>query len=116
MAHEVRPEIRRDDIKDISKILKYFFDMYAEEIYANHLDLFGQDQDFDMLAARFMGRDMAKIARLNEELFVRIASLLDKNTVSPASSEIAKIMVEFFENTVQASMDMLIEIKVGFME
>jgi hypothetical protein len=36
--------------------------------------------------------------------------------VSPASSEIAKIMAEFFENTVQASMDMLIEIKVGFME
>ncbi|MNQ10470.1 hypothetical protein D3C85_233110 [compost metagenome] len=116
MAYEDRPEIRRDDIKDISKILKHFFDMYAEEIYTNHLDLFGQDQELDMLAARVMGRDMAKIARLNEELFTRIAALLDKNTVSPASSGIAKIMAEFFENTIQSSMDMLIEIKVGFME
>ena len=42
MAYEDRPEIRRDDIKDISKILKHFFDMYSEEIYANHLDLFDQ--------------------------------------------------------------------------
>nr|WP_315246568.1 hypothetical protein [uncultured Flavobacterium sp.] len=116
MAYEDRPEIRRDDIKDISKILKHFFDMYAEEIYENHLDLFGQGQELDILAARVMGRDMAKIARLNEELFDRISALLDKNTVSPAKSEISKIMAEFFENTVQDSMNMLIEIKAGFME
>lgn len=116
MAYEDRPEIRRDDIKDISKILKHFFDMYDEEIYANHLDLFGQGKELDMLAARVMGRDMSKIARLNEELFIRISALLDKNTVSPATSEISKIMAEFFENTVQDSMDMLIEIKAGFME
>jgi len=116
MAYEDRPEIRRDDIKDISKILKHFFDMYAEEIYANHLDLFGQDQELHMIAARVMGRDMAKIARLNKELFGRISALLDKNTVNPATSDVSKIMAEFFDNTVQDSMDMLIEIKVGFME
>lgn len=116
MAFEDRPEVRRDDIKDISKILKHFFDMYAEEIYTNHLDLFGQNQELDILAAHVMGRDMAKIARLNEELFARISALLDKNTMSPATSDISKIMAEFFENTVQDSMEMLIEIKAGFLE
>jgi predicted nucleotidyltransferase len=33
VAWQDRPEIRRDDIKDVSNILKHFFDMYAEEIF-----------------------------------------------------------------------------------
>ncbi|MDQ6470623.1 hypothetical protein RB619_08215 [Flavobacterium sp. LHD-80] len=45
MTYENQLEIRGDAIEDNCKILKHFFDMYAEEIYANHLDLFGQGQN-----------------------------------------------------------------------
>lgn len=37
------PEIRRDDIKDVSNILKHFFDMYADKIFENNSDLFGDN-------------------------------------------------------------------------
>ena len=66
LAFQERPEIRRDDIKDISKILKHFFDMYADEIYEKHNDLFGDtDINLNWIAARVLGRDMSKIAQLN---------------------------------------------------
>ena len=116
MAYEDRPEIRRDDIKDISKILKHFFEMYTNEIYDNHNDLFGPGVDLDLLAANVMGREMAKIAKRNPELYSRIQQLLEKNTIDPATSEIAIIMIEFFDNTLQKNIDKLNAIKKGFLE
>jgi predicted nucleotidyltransferase len=117
IAFQERPEIRRDDIKDISKILKHFFDMYADEIYENHNDLFG-DKDINLhwIAARVLGRDMGKIALLNEELFLRIKKILKKNTVDIHSSDIAKIMAEFFQNTIEENVKLLEQVKIGYLE
>ncbi|MFV5692903.1 hypothetical protein ACM55K_12825 [Flavobacterium sp. LT1R49] len=117
LAFQERPEIRRDDIKDISKILKHFFDMYADEIYENHNDLFGdKDINLNWIAARVLGRDMGKIARLNEDLFLRIRKLLKKNTVDIHSSDIAKIMAEFFQNTIEENVKLLEQVKIGYLE
>jgi predicted nucleotidyltransferase len=116
IAYEDRPEIRRDDIKDISKILKHFFDMYQDEIFENHSDLFGEDRELPDIAARVMGRDMSKIAKLNKSLFIRIKQLLENNTVDIRTSEIAKIMAEFFENTIEDNVKVLQQILIGFTE
>jgi predicted nucleotidyltransferase len=117
LAFQERPEIRRDDIKDISKILKHFFDMYADEIYENHNDLFGgQDINLESIAARVLGRDIGKIAKLNEELYLRIKMVLKKNTVDIHSSDIAKIMAEFFQNTIEANVKLLEQLKTGYLE
>ncbi|SHN13787.1 hypothetical protein [Flavobacterium xinjiangense] len=117
LAFQERPEIRRDDIKDISKILKHFFDMYADEIYENHNDLFG-DKDINLhwIAARVLGRDMGKIARLNEALFLRTRKILKKNTIDIHSSDIAKIMAEFFQNTIEENVKLLEQVKIGYLE
>ena len=117
LAFQERPEIRRDDIKDISKILKHFFDMYADEIYENHNDLFG-DKDINLhwIAARVLGRDMGKIARLNDALFLRIRKILKKNTIDIHSSDIAKIMAEFFQNTIEENVKLLEQVKIGCLE
>lgn len=117
IAFQERPEIRRDDIKDISKILTHFFDMYADEIYENHNDLFG-DKDINLhcIAARVLGRDMGKIALLNEALFLRIKKLLKKNTIDIHSSDIAKIMAEFFQNTIAENIKLLEQVKIGYLE
>lgn len=45
IAWEDRPEVRRDDIIDISDILHHFFDMYDEEIWSNHSDLFDKENE-----------------------------------------------------------------------
>jgi predicted nucleotidyltransferase len=117
IAFQERPEIRRDDIKDISKILKHFFDMYADEIYENHNDLFGdKDINLNWIAARVLGRDMGKIAQLNEDLFIRIRTILKKNTIDIHSSDIAKIMAEFFQNTIEENVKLLEQVKVGYLE
>ena len=117
LAFQERPEIRRDDIKDISKILKHFFDMYADEIYEKHNDLFGdKDINLNWIAARVLGRDMSKIAQLNEALFLRIKKILKKNTLDIHSSDIAKIMAEFFQNTIEENVKLLEQVKIGYLE
>lgn len=116
IAFQDRPEIRRDDIKDISKILKHFFDMYANEIFDNHNDLFGDDPDLNLLAARVMGREIAKIAKANPELYERVNALLAANTESPATSEMGRIMAEFFENTIEDNVNILKQILQGYTE
>ena len=116
VAWQDRPEIRRDDIKDVSNILKHFFDMYAEEIFENHNDLFGDNTfELHLIAARVMGREINKIAKRNEILHNRLKDLLEVST-NNKDIEIAKIMVEFYDNTIKDNLTILEHIKIGYLE
>ena len=115
IAFDDRPEHRRDDIKDISDILNHFFDMYDEEIWANHSDLFGEEEiDLKHLAARVMGREIKKIAKRNPKLYERVESILESNTNDIPNSAMAIIMVEYFKNTIEENVNLLLQIKNGF--
>ncbi len=117
LAWDDRPESRRDDIKDISDILNYFFDMYDEEIWNNHHDLFDNaEADLKHIAARVMGRELKKIAGGNDKLFNRIEGILEVNTDDAANSSMAVIMREYFDNTLEDNVDLLKQIKQGFTE
>ncbi|MNE94672.1 hypothetical protein D3C80_1926640 [compost metagenome] len=91
--------------------------MYSDEIYENHSDLF-DDKDINLLwiAARVLGRNMGKIAQLNKDLFDEIRKILNKNTVDIHSSDIGKIMAEFFQNTIEANIKLLQQVKIGYLE
>jgi len=116
VAWQDRPEIRRDDIKDVSNILKHFFDMYAEEIFENHNDLFGDNPfELHLIAARVMGREINKIAKRNEILHNRLKVLLEVST-NNKDIGIAKIMAEFYENTIEDNVAILEQIKNGYLE
>jgi predicted nucleotidyltransferase len=117
IAWDDRPEVRRDDIKDISDILNHFFNMYDNEIWEKHYDLF-TDENIDLkhVAARVMGREMSKIARRNKKLFTRIENILHANTNNIASSKMADIMIEYFENTAEDNVKLLEQLKQGFIE
>ena len=117
IAWDDRPEIRRDDIKDISDILNNFFNMYDNEIWENHSDLFvDENDDLKHIAARVMGREMSKIANRNEKLFKRIEGILNANTFDITKSKMAIIMIEYFQNTVEENVLLLKKIKEGFTE
>lgn len=117
IAFDDRPEHRRDDIKDISDILNHFFEMHDEEIWANHSDLFGEEEiDLKELAARVMGREIKKIAKRNQKLEDRIMSILERNTHDAPNSNMAIIMVEYFKNTVEDNVKLIRQIKMGFQE
>ncbi len=117
IAWEDRPEVRRDDIKDICDILNHFFDMYDEEIYNHHNELF-EDESVELIhiAARVMGREMKKIASRSERLYQRLSRLLQVNTEKASESEMGKIMTEYFANTVTENVALLLTVKEGFTE
>lgn len=113
LAWQDRPEIRRDDIKDVSNVLKHFFNMYDEEIYKNHNDLFGNENlDLHLIAAVVMGREMCKICKRSDVLYNRIKDLLKFNV---ENIEMAKIMVEFYENTIEDNLEILKHINIGYL-
>ncbi|ESU28750.1 hypothetical protein FLJC2902T_13450 [Flavobacterium limnosediminis JC2902] len=102
----------QSDIKDVSNVLKHFFNMYNEKIYENHNDFFG-DLDFPLITARVKSREMNKIAKRNEVLYNRIKDLLEVNT---EDIEIVKIMVEFYENNIEENLTILKQMKAGYLE
>jgi predicted nucleotidyltransferase len=117
IAWDDRPESRRDDIKDISDILNHFFDMNDNEIFENHHDLFEKEEaSLKHIAARVMGREMSKIAKKNELLFSRIVGILDSNTLVSQNSDMAKIMVEYYDNTIDDNVQLLKYLRQGFTE
>ena len=117
IAWDDRPEARRDDIKDISDILNHFFALYDEEIWTSHSDLFeDENDDLRHIAARVMGREIRKIAQRNDQLYQRVLDILNANTADPRTSEIARIMREYFDNTLEDSTLILSHLKQGFAE
>lgn len=117
IAWNDRPEARRGDIVDIADILSHFFDMYQEEIYTDHLDLFEHEElELIDMAAIVMGREINKITARDKSLFDRVAQIFEKNTQSVATSRIATIMTEYFENTVEESFKLLLQIKEGYLD
>ena len=117
IAWDDRPESRRDDIKDISDILNHFFDMNDNEIFENHHDLFEKEEaSLKHIAARVMGSEMSKIAKKNELLFSRIVGILDSNTLVSQNSDMAKIMVEYYDNTIDDNVQLLKHLRQGFTE
>jgi predicted nucleotidyltransferase len=117
IAWHDRPEARRSDIKDISNILHHFFDMYDNEIFDNHYDLFeGEKTDLKHIAATVMGREMKKIAQRNEKLYDRIQEILHINTTNLVDSPIGLIMTEHFNNTVEENIILLQHLRRGFTE
>ena len=117
IAWDDRPEKRRDDIKDISDILNHFFNMYDNEIWENHYDLFElEDVDLNHIAARVMGREMSKIAKRNEKLFSRIEGILNNNIDDMPNSKMGNIMIEYFQNTIEENVNLLKQLKHGFTE
>ena len=117
IAWDDRPESRRDDIKDISDILNHFFDMNDNEIFENHHDLFEKEEaSLKHIAARVMGREMSKIAKKNELLFSRIVDILDSNTLVSQNSDMAKIMIEYYDTTIDDNVRLLKQLRQGFTE
>lgn len=76
MPRQDRPEIRRDEIKDTSNILKKFFNVYTKEFFEKHNNLFGDNAfELHLITAKEMGRDMNNIAKRHKVLHNRFKNL-----------------------------------------
>ena len=72
------PEVRGEDIDDITEIIKNYFHLRDEEIFSNHSDLFTDDIEIDEIAAQFLGREIGTIISGNPKLLERIKEILQK--------------------------------------
>lgn len=99
IAWDDRPEIRRDDILDISDIIQHFFEMNNDLIWDRHSDLFDENPDLLKISARVIGRLIKKIVVRNEKLQIRIHQILANNCANAADSRMADIMIAYFDTT-----------------
>ena len=115
VAWDDRPEIRGDDLTDIADIIFHFFNIYDELIWSEHNDLFGDEKELEIISARVLGREMGKILRRNENLKMRILSLLPSNGATKAK-QISTIIAGKFEKSIDEVSVLLSAIETGIHE
>ncbi len=120
IAWDDRPEVRADDIKDISEILDHFFEINQELIWENHADLFIDELETNdgregllYIAARVLGKELKKIAIQTPELHQRLIGIISRNTINAESSIMGRIMAHYFEITVEQARLIIEEIEIG---
>jgi predicted nucleotidyltransferase len=116
IAYDDRPELRQKDILDITLILKHYFDIESDIIYESHYDIFEEDIDLSLIAARVLGRQMKIILNHSSELENRIIAILENEIRDAANSKMAELMVAGNDNSIASAIDLLKEILKGIQE
>ncbi|SIR23410.1 nucleotidyl transferase AbiEii/AbiGii toxin family protein [Pontibacter lucknowensis] len=119
IAWHDRPEVRVSDIQDITDILLNYFEMFSEQIFDHHSDLFEESDDENFLtkvAAQTLGREVGRIAGRNKTLSDRLTQILKENTESVTSSRIAAIMASTTGRTVEDCTKLLKLVQKGITE
>jgi predicted nucleotidyltransferase len=99
---------RNKDIEDVIEIMVHFFDMWNEEIYVNHLDLFGKDDpNMNIVSAEVLGREIKKILPSDSNAYQKIHAILSENTRDVHTSEIGFKMEGHIGNTVEENLEIL---------
>ena len=116
IAFDDRPELRQKDMQDITLILKHYFDLQSDIIYESHNDIFEEDIDLTLIAARVIGRQMKLILNRSSDLKNRIIDMLEKEIRDSGNSRMAELMVTGTENTIESALDLIDEIIKGIQE
>jgi len=88
VAWQDKPTIRTKDLEDISFLLQHAWDLYEEEAYSEHPDIF-EDENFDTqtAAAKVIGKKMGLILVTNKTLCQVVTGILENISTE---DEIAK--------------------------
>jgi len=119
VAWHDRPEVRGSDIQDITDILLHYFEMFSEQIFDSHSDLFIESDDeyfLTKVAAQSLGREVGRIVKRSTSLSERVMRILEENTKSAATSRIAAIMANATGGTVEECMELLQLLRKGIEE
>jgi predicted nucleotidyltransferase len=108
VAWSDKPENRTKDLEDIAFLLKHGWDIYENEAYENHLDLFDADFEQTHAAARIIGRKMKPILDLNQTLKNTITSLL-KNAIKqkPKTEHLEIVFAQNLNKTIEETTHIL---------
>ena len=76
-----RPEIRKDDLSDIIRVVEHYFALNEDEILSAHYDTFIDATDFDkwLISAEVLGRKAGAYLVESSLLQSRIFEIIDRN-------------------------------------
>ena len=69
---------REKDLQDLNFILSNYWDIIEDEAYDKHLDLFDDDFQMEIAAARILGRQLKETLKKSEVLEKRIVQILER--------------------------------------
>src|SRR5690606_13615718 len=108
---------RTKDLEDISMLLNHGWELYEEEAYQKHLDLFDDDFEMTIVAARIIGRKMRPILELNKKIHQTIMTVLETAILEkPKAENLEIILAQQMNKSLEEIQRILNEIKHGIME
>lgn len=93
IAYDDRPEMRSKDIQDIGTILNNYFTLENDMILDKHIDLIADAQNWELVSARVIGREMRSILDRNSLLKERVLAIINHNTTSAETSNIGRLLL-----------------------
>ena len=109
-----KPAHRIKDLEDISYLLKHAWDLYEEDAYNDHLDLFDDDFDVTKVSARIIGRKMRPILDGNPTLKGTIVSILKNSIRDKEKAENPEVtLAQEMNKTIDEIQEILHKILVG---
>ncbi|GAA0534275.1 nucleotidyl transferase AbiEii/AbiGii toxin family protein [Chitinophaga japonensis] len=119
IAFDDRPEIRFKDARDIANILEHYFELQADFIYGNHLDLFDDNRpsfnapDLSEISGIVIGREIKRITAGNEQLQARLVKILQTQIGEAENSSFVRNMVAETGSTVEEALERLNSLLTG---
>lgn len=110
IAFDDRPEMRSKDARDIANIIAHFFELQAELIYREHVDLFTEEaneQSLEQIAAVVIGREISKIIASNNTIKERLQRILKTHIEIGDKSSFVRNMVAETNSTVEGNVRLL---------
>lgn len=114
ISFDDRPEQRSKDARDIANIIAHFFDLQADFIYKDHVDLFAEvnnEQTLDEISAIVIGREIKKICGANKNLLNRLKQILQSHIDQKEESLFIRNMVAENKGSVENSIQLLSNIE-----
>jgi len=117
IAWSDRPEERDNDLADILRIIRHYYDLKWQEIVEVHYDVLPNDDPFDrmLIAAEVLGRDVRTYLLKSEAVSSRILGVLNANLVDATKSAIAKEWARKLDREIEYAHGLLNAFKRGTM-
>lgn len=108
VAWNDKPDSRIKDLEDIAFLLKNGWNIYENEAYENHLDLFDEDFEQTKVAAQIIGRKMKPILELNSKLKQTITTILE-NAIKekPRTENLEIVFAKNLDKTIEETTKIL---------
>ncbi|MCL8008642.1 nucleotidyl transferase AbiEii/AbiGii toxin family protein [Gelidibacter japonicus] len=115
LAWNDKPSFRTKDLDDLSFLLKHAWDIYEEEAYAEHLEVFDDEQfDTQTAAAKIIGKKMGLILAENEILNQTIVAILKEAIKDDGKAKNPELAVaQYLDITIEKAKNILTYLLAG---